>query len=365
MGRSIEFKDLGPEERREFSHRLEVQLQQLREQIQRPSFNRECFSLGAELEVYLVDDQCNPACINEELLAMSNHPQLTPEINRYNLELNLSPVTDHPGKPLFSPIEKEMRELLNLLQNHARSVGGNIIPIGILPTLGVKHLEMEYMTNRKRYHRLRESLCGVDDKNYRIDISGKDHLLLQGKGISVEGANTSFQIHLRVPANRFAEYFNAAQFATPILLGLVGNSPLVVGHRLWQESRIALFKQSVDFRDHQNLEWKQPARVFFGHGWARREAWELFAESVALYPPLLPILFDEEEENLASASPVLPELSLHHGTIWPWNRAVYGRDGAGEGHLRIEFRSLPAGPTVIDMMANIGLDDWPNLRAGG
>ena len=165
----------------------------------------------------------------------------------------------------------------------------------------------------------------------------------------MEGANTSFQVHLRLPADQFANGFNAAQLTSPLLLALSGNSPLVLGHRLWQESRVALFKQSVDFREHVNLDWRQPSRVSFCHGWVRKEAWELFAENVSLYEPLLPILFDEEESQKAS----LPELLLHHGTIWPWNRAVYAP--GEEGHLRIEFRTLPAGPTVIDMLANAAL----------
>ena len=40
---------------------------------------------------------------------------------------------------------------------------------------------------------------------------------------------------------------------------------------------------------------------------------------------------------------------MHLGSIWTWNRAVY--DPADGGHLRIELRALPAGPTTIDMAA--------------
>jgi hypothetical protein len=46
--------------------------------------------------------------------------------------------------------------------------------------------------------------------------------------------------------------------------------------------------------------------------------------------------------------------------VWRWNRAIY--DPTSGGHLRIEMRALPAGPTVIDMLANaaflIGLSLW-------
>ena len=36
--------------------------------------------------------------------------------------------------------------------------------------------------------------------------------------------------------------------------------------------------------------------------------------------------------------------------MWRWNRAIY--DPAGGGHLQIELRALPSGPTVTDMLAN-------------
>jgi len=349
MGEAV-FKDVfTPEEFREFSLRIEAQVNQLREVLRDEAFNRRDPSIGAELERYLVDDEYLPAAVNEQLLQLANHPQLTPELNQYNLEFNLSPVAA-AGKP-FATMEKELRDLLNMLQDHARDIGANIIPIGILPTLQEAHLNQSYMTDRPRYHALTNGLCSIRGKKFHIDINGADQLSLDGEGVTVEGANTSFQVHLRTTAQDFARHHNAAQFTTPLVMALAANSPLIAGRRLWQESRIALFKQSIDFREPPHADWRQPARVHFGHGWVRDGAWELFAENVALYQPLIPALSDPESET--SGAPLLPELSLHHGTIWPWNRAVY--DSHGDGHLRIEFRSLPAGPTVIDMMANAAL----------
>jgi hypothetical protein len=52
----------------------------------------------------------------------------------------------------------------------------------------------------------------------------------------------------------------------------------------------------------------------------------------------------------AGGVPRLEELRLHHGTVWRWNRAVY--DPAGGGHVRLELRALPSGPTLADMLAN-------------
>jgi hypothetical protein len=167
----------------------------------------------------------------------------------------------------------------------------------------------------------------------------------------VEGANTSLQVHLRINPDEFADTYNAAQLATPLALAVAANSPFLMGHSLWDETRIALFKQSVDTRRNRH-EWRRMARVPFGHGWVRKGALELFAEACHLYPILIPISSDDD--NLAivrdGGIPELAELRLHQGTIWNWNRPVY--DAADGGHLRIEFRALPSGPTPVDMMAN-------------
>ena len=344
----VVYKDtFSEEEYREFSVRLEQQLAVQKELLEMPAFNRDESSIGAELELYLVDDDFRPAAVNEALLELADHPQLTPELNRYNLEFNLSPVAAS-GVP-FSTMERELRDFLDHLQALARGIDANILPIGILPTLTEEHLNQQYMTDRPRYHALTRNLCGLRGGHTRIDINGRDRLKILGEGLTVEGANTSFQVHLRVTAERFARYYNAAQLMAPLVLALSANSPLIAGKRLWQESRIALFKQSVDFRTRDHPVRQQPARVWFGSGWMRRSAWELFAENVALFHPLLPVLFDTEQHS----PPLLPELCMHHGTVWSWHRAVYEpRQG---GHLRIEFRALPAGPTIFDMLANAAL----------
>jgi hypothetical protein len=49
--------------------------------------------------------------------------------------------------------------------------------------------------------------------------------------------------------------------------------------------------------------------------------------------------------------PKLSALRLHNGTVWRWNRPCYGVND-GVAHLRIEHRSMPSGPSIIDEMAN-------------
>ena len=347
MGRDVELKTFTEADYQQFSTRINGQLDRLREILAQPGFGNGPASLGAELEMYLVDENYLPSPVNTQLMELADDPQLTYELNRYNLEYNLSPVPA-AGKP-FKAMEDEMRSFLNGLQEKAQTIGTQIIPIGILPTLRNIHLSDNFMTDLPRYHLLKEGLCRMRGNSFSIDINGKDPLSIYGDGVTIEGANTSFQVHLRLLPDQFADVFNAAQLTTPLVLAMAANSPFLSGHRLWQETRIALFKQSIDSRVREHPDWAQPARVSFGHGWVRRGAWELFAENVALYQPLIPAC-----ANLEEAAPgELPDLNLHHGTVWSWNRAVYSH--LDDGHLRIEFRAMPAGPTVIDMVVNAAL----------
>src|SRR4030095_8317204 len=135
------------------------------------------------------------------------------------------------------------------------------------------------------------------------------------------------------------------------------NSPTFLGHRLWEETRIALCKQSIDDRDGRGPR-RRPARMAFGTGWLRDGTLELFAESVRLHRPLLPVTSDQDPRDAGNKeqAPPLAELRLHQGTVWRWNRAIY--DPASGGHLRIELRALPSGPTVTGMPANAPFLVW-------
>ena len=242
----------------------------------------------------------------------------------------------------------------------AAAHGARPAVIGILPTLGPADLSQAMVTDEARYRALDNGLRRLRAGPFRIQIAGADQLDLVSDDVAVEGANTSFQVHLRVEPASFARVYNATQLATAAVLAVAGNSPTFLRRRLWEETRIALFKQSVD--DRRPGPRRRPARTSLGSGWLRGDATALFTESVRLHEPLLPVLADPDQETDASAgdAPALEELRLHQGTVWPWNRAIY--DPAAGGHLRIEMRALPAGPTVIDMMANaaylIGLSLW-------
>ena len=337
----------------DFSSALEENLATLRDLLETPGFGQGNASLGAELEMYIIDQHGRPLHANHEIADAAQDPQLTLELNRYNLEYNLSPY--QISESAFAATEREIETKLAKLRAVAGGLGGRIVPIGILPTLLKSDFGPHCITDRKRFHALVQQLLARRGGNFSIDIDGVSPLQLEMSDITLEGANTSFQIHYRVAVEKFAGTFNAIQLMTPLALAVGANSPTLFGHRLWQETRIPLFKQSIDTRIIDRYSWNQPPRVSFGQGWVREGAAELFAEVVRLYPPLLPVCSTAADSAGAggATAPSLAELRLHQSTVWLWNRPIY--DDADGGHLRIEMRALPAGPTSVDMVANAAL----------
>lgn len=329
----------------DFRRRLQENLVALEEVLRRPGFGVGEMTMGAELEVSVVDHEGRALGCNDEVISTMGDPRVTVELERFNLEWNL-PWWPLAGRP-FGRLQGELEEALLRLREGARAHGGRIVPVGILPTLTVADLDESSMTAAARYRALDAALADRRGSPFSISIHGDDDLSWETEHLTCEGANTSFQLHLRVEPDRFDDVYNAAQLATAPLVAAAGNAPTFLGHRLWEETRIALFKQSVDTRDEAARKRRDDPRVSFGRSWLRGGALELFSESVELHEPLLPIRF---EEDAVDGPPQLHELRLHQGTVWRWNRAVY--DPAGDGHLRIELRTLPAGPTPIDMTAN-------------
>jgi gamma-glutamyl:cysteine ligase YbdK (ATP-grasp superfamily) len=349
MGIEIDRTGFSAPDYERFRAALARNLLELEAALARPGFGQGEASLGAELEMYIVDGNGRPLHLNQEIQAAMDDPQLTLELNRYNLEYNLSPyrISQAP----FSSTEQEILRCLTALRAEAAGHGGRIVPIGILPTLRQSDFGPHCITDRRRYHALVRQLLERRGDAFRIDINGADPLQLDMSDITLEGANTSFQVHYRVDPAHYADTFNAVQLTTPLVLAMGANSPTLFGHRLWHETRIPLFKQSIDTRQIDRYGWNEPARVNFGQGWVRRDALELFTEVVRIYPPLLPICADETGIAAGQgAAPALSELRLHQSTVWLWNRPVY--DDADGGQLRIEMRALPAGPTAVDMVAN-------------
>lgn len=307
--------------------------------------------IGAEQEMFLVDRDLRPAPVAGEILRLARDPRLTTEIARFNLEANLSPLG--LGGRCLSRMEEELEGLLRLTREAACECEAEVLLTGILPTLQVSDLKLDNMTPNPRYDELNRVISQMRGGEFFIHIKGLDELHLPHDNVMMESCNTSFQVHLQVDPEEFAPLYNMAQAITAPVLAAAVNSPLLFGHRLWQETRMALFQHSTDARSRASQARSCPTRVGFGESWLKDSVLELFREQVARFRIVL--IRDADEDPLAvlarGEAPLLSALRLHNGTVWPWNRACYGISD-GRAHLRIENRALPSGPTILDEMAN-------------
>jgi CBS domain-containing protein/gamma-glutamylcysteine synthetase len=301
--------------------------------------------------MFLVDRNYLPAQVSLEVLEDCQDPSLTTEIARFNLEANLSP-RRLTGR-CFHDMENELKSVLERARRSANKFDAEVLLAGILPTLRKSDLRLENITPIARYYQLDKSIAKLRGGPFSIHIKGLDELQLTHDNIMMESCNTSFQVHLQVSPGDFARLHNVAQGITAPLVAAAANSPLLFGHRLWQETRLALFQHSTDARSATQQARSQPTRVGFGERWLEKSVLEMFRDQIARFRVIMTSRPDENPFSVLARNeiPLLNALRLHNGTIWPWNRACYGISD-GRPHLRIENRALPSGPTIVDEIAN-------------
>jgi len=305
---------------------------------------------GLEIELNLVDDAGDPTMRNDAVLNAIADPAFQTELGQFNIEINLPPEKLGPGG--LTAFEKGVRTSLNEAEAKANTVDAHIVMVGILPTLLPRHVNAETLSANPRYTLLNEQVFAARGEDLEINIGGRERLVTQADTIAPESACTSVQYHLQVAPESFSTYWNASQVVAAVQVALGANSPYLFGKELWAETRIALFEQATDTRpDELKAQGVRP-RVWFGDAWIT-SIFDLFEENVRYYPALLPLCEDEDPAEVSARgdTPELHELRLHNGTIYRWNRPIYDVVH-GRPHLRVENRVLPAGPTVVDVMAN-------------
>ncbi len=351
MGQELPREHFDPADYSRFARRLEQCIDRLRELLDQADFDGTPASIGAELEFSLMQQSGRPAAINLDLIEALADPRFTPELDCFNLEYNSDPLP-LAGRP-FSALARQLEAAMAAVRQAAGPLDAQPVMVGILPTLRPGDLGPAAMTPSARYRVLDQVVRNHRGQAFLLNIDGRDPLRLEAECVTFEGANTSFQVHLKLPPERFVRVFNAAQMALGPVLAVAGNSPVFLQHCLWEETRIVVFKQTVDDRDPASAAAHASPRVGLGRGWWQGKPADCLARHLHAHEVLLPLCGQEDTATplSAGARPSLSELRTHAGTIWHWNRPVYDPSG----HLRIEFRALPSGPTIADMLANAAL----------
>ena len=350
MGQEVAAKAFSREDRQRYRRKVRANLDVFARMLSEAKFHPERRSFGMEIELNLTDDAGDPALVNAAALEAIANPDFQTELGQFNVEINMAPRLLEGT--VFSELERDARASLNTAEERARTVGAHMMLIGILPTIGAAHLNAESFSASPRYALLNEQIFAARGEDLEISIAGVERLSTYAETIAPEAACTSVQLHQQVDPDAFARHWNAAQAIAGAQVAVGANSPFFYGKELWRETRIALFEQATDTRPEELKVQGVRPRVWFGERWVT-SIFDLFEENVRYFPALLPVC--EQEDPLATLErgdvPKLGELRLHNGTIYRWNRPIYDvvHD---QPHVRVENRVLPAGQTVVDILAN-------------
>jgi CBS domain-containing protein len=336
-------------------HDVEAIERMMREDLFETGFTR----IGAEQEFCIVDQYFKPSRNALEILQNIKDSHFTPELARYNLEINLDPITLTGN--CFSDMHSSLDRYLGMASEAAASLGEHVILAGILPSIDYRAVQRSYMTPRKRYEELGRIILELRGEDFELNISGVDELLISHQNILFEACNTSFQCHYQVQPHDFADSFNWSQILAGPVLSVAANSPVLLGKQLWAETRIALFQQSIDTRGKGFNLREREQRVTFGNRWIE-DIGDVFKNDIARHTLLFLTEIERDSLDLLDSGeiPKLEALQLHNGTIYKWNRPCYGVSN-GAPHLRIENRYLPSGPTTTDEIANLAF--WSGLMS--
>ncbi|RLD22950.1 MAG: signal transduction protein, partial [Bacteroidetes bacterium] len=361
MGEQKVNKRESAEKKTEFVQHLLDDVKALDFMLEHQLFEKGITRIGAEQEFCLVTEDWRPSKTSAKILQEINDPHFTHELACFNLEINLHTI-ELKGS-CFSKMEQQLYELLDKASVAAEHYNTKIVLAGILPTINKLHLGLDYLTPKPRYYALNEGLKNLRKNNFYLHILGVDELNITHGSVLFEACNTSFQMHLQIEPNDFISTFNWAQAISGPLLSICTNSPLLLGRELWDETRIALFRQSIDTRNISLALKDEPPRVAFGSDWASGSPASIFKDNISQHRVILSQEITQNSLELVHGGkiPKLKALNLHSGTIYPWNRACYGEKN-GVSHLRLENRYIPSGPSVIDEMANFAF--WVGLMLG-
>ena len=350
MGDDVESTEFTGKDRQRYREKVRRCLDVFARMLTESKFEFERPLTGLEIEFNLIDAKYDPTMKNTDVLQAIANPDFQTELGQFNIEINVPPRELRGGAT--EVLERELRASLNDAEQRANSRDAHIVMIGILPTLVSEHLTSEVLSDNARYALLEEQIFAARGEDLHIQIDGPERLSTYSDTIAPEAACTSVQFHLQVSPQMYANSWNAAQAIAGVQLALGANSPFLLGKELWRETRIALFEQSTDTRPAELKAQGVRPRVWFGERWIN-SIFDQFEENVTYFPAILPVCDPEDPVAVLARgdTPRLQELRMHNGTIYRWNRPVYDVF-RGKPHLRVENRVLPAGPTVVDILAN-------------
>jgi hypothetical protein len=356
----------------EFQERVDADAQVIKEELRAGTFDNSQAIVGLEYEFYAVGmSNGDPWTVGDDATGtLRRVPRRLLELIGFEKELGLhnAEMTVSP-QPLnshgLSAQEAEVSARLSAAQDRTRAEGMQLVSDGMwtIPPEGesarsyltdsVDDSGVQIATNMSdsvRYHAMANTEA-AEDIGLRIDAP---HVSLQGDTVMPESLITSIQPHYQVPqAIDLPEYFRYALRIAGPLVALGVNSPFfppdlydadATAEEIladgWMEHRIDVFETAMNAPDAGRSEGKVKFPRDLEHV---EQAVNRIVRDDTLVP--MPVeagsRFDDE----------FAHFRRKHGTYWRWIRPVFGGATRSAANARIEFRPLPAQPTVSDAIA--------------
>jgi hypothetical protein len=335
-----------------------AEAEDLKTEVRAGTFDNTQALVGLELELYGVDAGTDGLRrMSRQLLGLIGFEK---ELGLHNAELQTSPqpLTEHG---LLAQL-KELQAHVEPAQERANAEDLQLVADGVWTVPPVGESASAYLTDSVeqdgvmigtnmsdtvRYHAMANT-----DYPSRCELDAP-HVSLEAETVMPESLITSIQPHYQVPhAPDLPRYFRYARRVAGPLLALGVNSPFfppdlyddVAGERVvadaHMEHRVGVFESVLNTPASADAE---PKVCFPPDFETVEDAIDDIATDSCIVPMDVPDgnRFDDQFRHLRHK----------HGSYWRWVRPVFDGGSRSSANARIEFRPLPAQPTLRDCVA--------------
>ncbi|WP_254839372.1 hypothetical protein [Natronomonas marina] len=337
----------------EFASRVADELEVLREEIDDGTFDNPQAIVGLEYEFYAVDAETDALMrVPRRLLEYIGFEK---ELGLHNAELSTTP------QPLsrygIRAQEAEVQAKLDAAQREVAREGMTLVSDGMWTVPPIGETASEYltdsvetdgvriatnMTNSVRYH-------AMANTDYAAELQLEaPHVSLDADTVMPEALITSIQPHYQTAhAHDLPENFRYALRVAGPLLAISVNSPFfppdlyeadaeTVLADGYMENRVPVFESVLNPADSEKVTFPEDIDDV-------DEAIQRVADDETVVPALV--------DDRGRFDDRFAHFRHKHGSFWRWVRPVFDGATRESANARIEFRPLPAQPTVRDTVA--------------
>ncbi|MFB6110798.1 MAG: hypothetical protein ABEJ60_08010 [Halodesulfurarchaeum sp.] len=337
-----------------FQKRVHEEASIIKEEVEAGTFDNPQAIVGLEYEFYAVDDEGALARIPRRLLEYVGFEK---ELGLHNAEMQTFP------DPLNDAgLQAQESSVLSRIDAAARPMdaeGLHLVSDGIWTRPPAGESTRQYLTgsveregytlaanmsDTPRYHAMANTAI---EPGMTIDVP---HVTLEAETVMPESLITSIQPHYQVPrAMDLPEYFRYAVRVAGPLLALGVNSPFLPPDLYDDVDPYAVLEDG--YAEHRIDIFESVLNVPGRDGKVR------FPEDIDTVDDAIMAIADDDVlvpmavEDTGRFDDEFAHFRMKHGTFWRWVRPVFEGTSRNEANARIEFRPIPAQPTVRDSVA--------------